>query len=102
MRLILAGKNNIGVDVLDYCRRNLDIPIFAVINKTETFKNSWQKSFGFYARLWNIPIVELNPVEGLYNNIFGAYNISKSIVLDEIISSNHSLDFLLFIIFNKN
>ena len=70
MKLILAGKNNIGVDVLDYCRRNLDIPIFAVINKTETFKNSWQKSFGFYARLWNIPIVELNQIYDIEDLIF--------------------------------
>ena len=70
MKLILAGKNNIAVDVLDYCLKNLDIPIHAIVNKTETFKNSWQKSFGFHAKLWNIPVVELNEVYEMEEIIF--------------------------------
>ena len=32
MKLILAGKNNIAVDVLDYCLK-LDIPIHAILVK---------------------------------------------------------------------
>ena len=70
MRLILAGKNNIAVDVLDYCLKNLHIPIQVIVNKTETFKNSWQKSFGFHARLWNVPIVELNEIYEMEEIIF--------------------------------
>ena len=70
MRLILAGKNNIAVDVLDSCLRNFDIPIQVIVNKTENFKNSWQKSLGFHARLWNVPIVELNEIYEMEEIIF--------------------------------
>ena len=70
MKLIIAGKNSIAVDVLEYAIKNVDIPIFVVLNKTEDFKNGFQKALGFYAKLWNIPIVNLEEVYSYHDAIF--------------------------------
>ena len=48
MILIIAGKNNIAVDVLKFALDNLNMPIFVVLNKTENFQNNFQK-LGFLA-----------------------------------------------------
>ena len=70
MRLIIAGKNSIAVDVLGYAMKNLDISISVVLNRTEDFKNSFQKSLGFYANLWKIPIINLEEVYEFHDAIF--------------------------------
>lgn len=53
----MAGKNNIAVDVLEYLIRinNGRYELGVVCNKTETGKNSWQKSLRFFSQRFNVP-----------------------------------------------
>lgn len=53
----MAGKNNIAVDVLEYLIRinNGRYELGVVCNKTETGKNSWQKSLRFFSQRCNVP-----------------------------------------------
>lgn len=71
MKLCIAGKNNIAVDILLYA---LDLvpksDICVVTNKSETFKNNWQKSLGFYAKLLNIQIKTLEEVQEMPDIVF--------------------------------
>lgn len=62
MNLVVAGKNSIAVDVLKHIHENMNIPVYVLLNRTENFKNTFQKSLGFYAKKHNIPIVELEEV----------------------------------------
>ncbi len=70
MKIVIAGKNNIAVDILKYAIDNLDVPIFVVLNKTENYKNGFQKSLGFYSKLWNIKILSLEEVYGFEDAVF--------------------------------
>ena len=79
MRLIIAGKNSIAVDVLEFAMKNIDISIFVVLNRTEYFKNGFQKSLGFYANLWKIPIVKLEEVYKYHDAIFLSLEFDKII-----------------------
>lgn len=71
MKLCIAGKNNIAVDILLYA---LDLvpksDICIITNKSETFKNNWQKSIGFYAKLLNIQIKTLEEVQEIPDIVF--------------------------------
>ena len=82
MKLIIAGKNSIAVDVLKHAIDHLDIQIFVVLNQTEVFKNTFQKSLGFYANLWGIPILKLDEVYKHEDVIF------LSLEFDKIIKPN--------------
>lgn len=57
MFICVAGKNNIAVDVLEYLIRinNGRYELGVVCNKTETGKNSWQKSLRFFSQRCNVP-----------------------------------------------
>ena len=79
MRLIIAGKNSIAVDVLEFAMKNLDISIFVVLNRKEDFKNNFQKSLGFYANLWKIPIITLEEVYKYHDAIFLSLEFDKII-----------------------
>jgi methionyl-tRNA formyltransferase len=82
MKLVIAGKNSIAVDVLKYAIDHLDIQIFVVLNQTETFKNNFQKSLGFYANLWKIQILKLDEVYKHEDAIF------LSLEFDTIVKPN--------------
>ena len=90
MRLFIAGKNSIAVDVLNYARINFEFPIAVILNKTENFTNSFQKSLGFYAKLWKIPIVNLEEVYKYSDALF------ISLEFDQIIKPNLFKTSLLF------
>ena len=70
MKIVIAGKNTIAVDVLKYALDEIKMPIFVVLNKTETFKNNFQKSLGFYANKWNVPVLKLEEVYDFNNCVF--------------------------------
>lgn len=71
MKICIAGKNNIAVDCLEYTIKHVNkSEICVVLNKTENFKNSWQKSLGFYANLWGIKILTLEEVMGIEDLFF--------------------------------
>ncbi len=79
MRLIIAGKNSIAVDVLRYAMENFDISISVVLNRTEDFKNGFQKSLGFYANLFKIPIINLEEAYTFEDAIFLSLEFDKII-----------------------
>lgn len=71
MKLCIAGKNNIAVDCLYFVINLLNKnDICVILNKDDTYKNTWQKSLGFYANLENIQKVTLEDVEKLEDIVF--------------------------------
>lgn len=82
MKLIIAGKNNIAVDVLRYAKKLKNVELFVILNKTETFINGLQKSVGFYAKLWDVPIISLDKAYCLDEAVF------LSLEFDQIIKPN--------------
>lgn len=82
MKLVIAGKNSIAVDVLKHAIDHLEIQIFVVLNQTEIFKNNFQKSLGFYANFWKIPILKLDEVYKHEDAIF------LSLEFDKIVKPN--------------
>ncbi len=60
----------------------LSVTNFHAINRL--IKNNNIDTIYHAAAYKHVPIVESNPSEGLYNNIFGSYNISKSAYLNNV------------------
>ena len=79
MKLIIAGKNSIAVDVLNYVLELKTVEVFVVLNKTENFTNGFQKSLGFYAKLWNVKIITLSEAQNLKGSIFLSLEFDKII-----------------------
>lgn len=88
MKLIIAGKNSIAVDVLKYAIDNLDIQIIVVLNRTEDFKNTFQKSLGFYADLWEIPVLKLEEVYKYEEAIFLSLEFDR-IINPDLFKTKH-------------
>jgi methionyl-tRNA formyltransferase len=88
MNLIIAGKNNIAVDVLKFALENLNIPTFVVLNKTENFQNNFQKSLGFYAKRWNVTMKKLEDIYDLNDSIFLSLEFDRIIKPDLFRSKN--------------
>lgn len=80
MKVCVAGKNNIAVDCL---YRLISLVgkenVCVVLNKTDSYKNNWQKSLGFYAQLENISIQTLEDVEKIEDLIFLSLEFDKII-----------------------
>ena len=87
MKLIIAGKNSIAVDVLKYALELKIIDVYVVLNRTENFSNGLQKSLGFYAKLWNVSVISLNEAQELENTIFLSLEFDI-IVKPELFKSN--------------
>jgi len=83
MKLCIVGKNNIAVDILYHAVTVLNKEdIAVVVNKTEDFKNSWQKSLGFHSKLLGIPIYQLNEIQQIPNIIFLSLEFDRIIKPD--------------------
>lgn len=68
IKLCIAGKNNIAVDVLSHVlQSNMFTPeeVVVVCNRTETGQNTWQKSLRYFANLWGVKEVSLEDVYSL-------------------------------------
>lgn len=72
MFVCIAGKNNIAVDVLEYLleKRSEGFDIGVICNKTETGKNTWQKSLRFFAERYGIREYSLNELYNIRDLIF--------------------------------
>lgn len=88
MNLIIAGKSDLAVDVLNHALSLKNINIYVVLNKTEDFKNSFQKSLGFYSKLWNVDIISLEQSYELKNAIFLSLEYDK-LIKPKLFKSNH-------------
>ncbi len=82
MNIIVAGKNDIAVDILKEIKKLSNINCFVVLNRNENFKNSFQKSLGFFAKLWGVKILKLEDVYKMNDVIF------LSLEFDRIINTN--------------
>ena len=88
MNLIIAGKSDLAVDVLKHALSLKNINIYVVLNKTEDFKNSFQKSLGFYSKLWNVDIISLEQSYVLKNAVFLSLEYDK-LIKPKLFKSNH-------------
>ena len=88
MNLIIAGKGDLAVDVLKHALSLKNINIYVVLNKTEDFKNSFQKSLGFYSKLWNVDIISLVQSYELKNAVFLSLEYDK-LIKPKLFKSNH-------------
>lgn len=71
MYIIVAGKNNIAVDVLEYLiTKNLNAKIGVICNKNETGVNSWQKSLRWFSQKWGIEEYSLDEIYNLEKVVF--------------------------------
>lgn len=72
MKICIAGKNDIAVNILEYLiLKGVDKSnIFVCCNRTETGLNSWQKSLRFFAKNYNIREIELIEAYEIENLIF--------------------------------
>ncbi len=87
--LCIAGKNNIAVNVLDYAvGKYADIEIIAVMNKNETYKDSWQRSFGLYCLENNIRILKLEDIYSIRDLVFLSLEFDRIIIPSRFESPN--------------
>lgn len=70
MTIIIAGKNSIAVDVLNFVLKKTDCEVFVIFNKTESFKNSFQKSLGFFSKLWKIKSISIEDAYEIDDLVF--------------------------------
>lgn len=79
--LCIAGKNDIAINVLKYAlkRYNNTLHIIAILNKTETGKNSWQRSYKVFCEENNVPIVKLEDVYDIEDLYFISLEFDKLI-----------------------
>lgn len=69
--ICIAGKNDIAVDVLEYCLENYsDNKIVCITNRNETGVNSWQKSLDWFAKKHKVEIVSLQDVYEINDLVF--------------------------------
>lgn len=69
--ICIAGKNDIAVDVMLYCKENYpNHRLICVINRNEVGVNSWQKSAKWFAEKNNIDIVELKDAYEIEDLLF--------------------------------
>lgn len=60
MKICIAGKNNIAVDILDYALQHFNVTdVVALTNKTDIGQDGWQRSFRKAASDRNISICSL-------------------------------------------
>ena len=79
MTIIIAGKNNIAVDILEFIISK-KYKVFVIFNRTENFRNGFQKSLGFFSRKWNIKNISLEEAYEIKDLIF------LSLEFDQIIN----------------
>ena len=71
MFICIAGKNNIAVDVLRYILSiNIDAQIGVVCNKSDTGKNTWQKSLRWFANKWGVKEYLLEEIYDIEDLVF--------------------------------
>lgn len=81
--ICIAGKNDIAVNILDFCiKEYIQCEIKVICNRDDLGEDKWQKSLKKYAETQNVDICELEEVYEVENLIF------LSIEFDRIIDPN--------------
>ncbi|MTC30466.1 formyl transferase [Providencia alcalifaciens] len=80
MKLIIAGKNNIAVDVTKWIIKTIsDIELYSVCNENDHGNDSFQLSFKKFCIQFNIPIISLEDAYHLEDAIFLSLEFDKII-----------------------
>ena len=90
MKICVAGKNNIAVEILDHIIKQgyfENENIFAIYNRTDDGIDSWQRSFKKYCLKKNIQIVSLDDLYEVDNLIFLSLEFDK-IIKPELFKTN--------------
>ncbi|WP_419535971.1 formyltransferase family protein [Endozoicomonas sp.] len=71
MNIIIAGKNNIAVDVAAYIIKKFPLHcVFSVINRTDKGIDGFQRSFAKFSEQNSIPVITLEEAYSLENSVF--------------------------------
>lgn len=89
MKIIcIAGKNQIAIDVAEFViKKYTDYKVLACVNKTDNFENNWQKSFGLFCKMNNIPIVETDELYEFRDLIFFSLEFDRIIKPEKFYSN---------------
>lgn len=69
--ICIAGKNDIAVDILLYCKKTYPKNrIVCITNRNETGKNSWQKSLKWFAEKNGVEIIDLKTAYEIQDLLF--------------------------------
>lgn len=89
MKVIIAGKNNIAVDVANWIMKNRkDVEIFSVCNSTDNGIDGFQRSFKKFCTGKSIEIISLNDAYLIENALFLSLEFDK-IIKPEKFSHNN-------------
>lgn len=86
--VIIAGKNDIAVNILDYILDTYGEQLNAVVvcNKTDTGQDSWQKSLRLEAKRRNVPEYQLEDIYTISNAVFLSLEYDRIIRPDKFSS----------------
>lgn len=85
--ICIAGKNDIAVNILQHCIKTYpDYKIVCLTNRTESGKNTWQKSLLWYAKKHSIDICELDDVYNIKDLIFLSAEYDRIIIPEKFMS----------------
>ncbi len=87
MTIVIAGKNNIAVDILEYIISK-KYKVFVIFNKSENFRNGFQKSLGFFSNKWNIKNITLEEAYKIKDLIFLSLEFDQ-IIKPKLFKSNN-------------
>ena len=90
MLICIAGKNDIAVNVLEYLLKYYkENEIACILNKTETGKNSWQKSLEWYCKKNKIKILSLNDIYSIKDMVFLSLEFDQIVKPEMFLSKNY-------------
>ena len=71
MKVVIAGKNNIAVNVAIYILEQYpEIELFSIVNRTDTGIDGFQRSFMKFCQQSEIPMISLEDAYSLHDSIF--------------------------------
>lgn len=89
MRLIIAGKNNIAVDVTSWIQEHRpDIELYAVFNKNDEGNDGFQRSYRKYCDNNNITELSLSEANAVKDAIFLSLEFDKIVNPDKFSHGN--------------
>lgn len=82
MKISIAGKNNIAIEIVEYLIDNLKFDknnLYIIVNQTDTGEDDWQRSLLKYAKNNNLNIKKLSEVYEFEEMIFLSLEFDKII-----------------------
>ncbi|CAA6820517.1 MAG: Methionyl-tRNA formyltransferase (EC [uncultured Sulfurovum sp.] len=86
MKVCIAGKNNIAVEIVSFLIEKELVSkneIYIVLNKTDNYTDTWQRSLGKYAKENELEIVSLDQVYDIEDLLFLSLEFDKIIKVEK-------------------